>query len=298
MWSRLGPAAGRRRVGNAGGSGFGWRLRHARDEVRLTQEHLADRADLSRQWIAKIESGRSEPRLSDALALFDVLAEESPGLRLEWLLAGRGPEHGTVDDGVERRRFSKLLGMLLVPATLPVTLDLERLTSGARTEASLIDSWELLNAQYANLRPMERPDELLPMVEAHLHRLRTRLGAEVLSDGVRRRVLSVTAGAAALAGWISITAERRRDARSHLTLAEALAREAGDQNALVLILMLQADLVSVVPTGGQGGLPELARRHLDETISLTGAATPLALSAPALLRSAEEHAYVGRRPIR
>ncbi len=279
---------------NAGANGFGWRLRHVRDRARLTQERLADQADLSRQWVAKIESGRAEPRISDALALFDVLAEESPGLRLEWLLAGRGPEHGTVDDSVERRHFSKLLGTLLLPAALPVTLDLERLGSNARTDSGLIDSWESLTAHYAELRPVERPDELLPMIEAHLLRLRSRVVEQAVGGGLWRRLLSVTAGTAALAGWVCFIAERRHDAGNRLALAEELAREADDRDTLVLILMLRADLVSAVPTGGQEGLPELAQRHLDEAVALASSVTPFALLAPVLLRRAEEHAYAGQ----
>src|SRR5437763_11759496 len=87
--------------------------------------------------------------------------------------------------------------------------------------------------------------------------------------------------------------ERRGDARAYLTLAEQLAREVGDTAALGLTLMLHADLLSAIPAGGQDGFPEAARRLLEEGVATTSPATPMSMRAPLLLRSAEEHAYVG-----
>jgi hypothetical protein len=76
-------------------------------------------------------------------------------------------------------------------------------------------------------------------------------------------------------------------------MAEPLAREARDDDTLALILMLRADLLSAVPSGGVEGFPVLAQRHLDQALSLVSDQTPLAIRAPLLLRSAEEKAFVG-----
>jgi transcriptional regulator with XRE-family HTH domain len=275
------------------GGGFGWRLRRCRDRVGLTQETLAERAGISRPWLARIEGGRAEPKVSDALALFDVLAEHSPGLNLEWLLAGRGQEHGTVDD-VRRRQFARLLatGALFGPAVLPVSLDLERLSAGLRVDADVLDGWASLTENYARLRPMRPPAELLPMLETHLYSLRWRVAERSAGGALGRRLLSIAAGSATLTGWVAFVAERRRDARRHLDLAEALAREADDTEVLVLVHMIRGDLLSTVLSGGRDGIPQMARRHLDAALMLTSTATPLALRAPGLLRIAEEHAQV------
>lgn len=246
--------------------------------------------------MASIEGGHAEPNLADALTLFDVLSDESPGLSLEWLMTGRGSPEGRVDGAVKRRDFARLLatGTLLLPATFSSVLDVERLTSAARVDADLIEGWTSLTENYAKLRSVQRPAELLPMLETHLSSLRSRVAEREATGTLWRRMLSITAGTAALAGWTCLAAERRREARAHLELAEQLARETGDRDVLALILMLRADLLSPVLTGGQDGFPELARRHLDEAITLTSTTTPLALRAPLLLRNAEEHAYARR----
>lgn len=49
-------------------------VRHARLELEMTQNELADRAGVSRQWIAGLESGRmANPRLGSITAVLDVL---------------------------------------------------------------------------------------------------------------------------------------------------------------------------------------------------------------------------------
>jgi transcriptional regulator with XRE-family HTH domain len=83
-------------VSTMDGEGFGWRLRRTREQAQLTQEVLAGRAGISRSWVARIESG-GRPGLAEAIALYETLAGELPGLSLEWLLAGRGNRQA--DDG-------------------------------------------------------------------------------------------------------------------------------------------------------------------------------------------------------
>lgn len=58
---------------------FGAEVRAARARVAMSQQDLADRANLSRSWLSGIERGTADPTLSDmqriALALSLSLAE-------------------------------------------------------------------------------------------------------------------------------------------------------------------------------------------------------------------------------
>jgi len=271
---------------------FGFRVRQTRDRCGLTQKILAHRAGISREWLGRIELGRAEASASDAVAIHQGLAETLPDVGLVWLLTGTdGTVAGRVDADVNksRRRFLKAAAAL----ALPVNVDLERLTSHARLDADLLDGFQVATETYARMRPSLPPRELLPQIELHLASLTRRIADESQPDTLHRRLLAVAAGSAGLAAWICFMLERRRDAREHLDMAEPMAREAGDDDTLALILMLRADLLSAVPSGGVEGFPALAQRHLDQALSLVSAETPLAIRAPLLLRSAEENAFVG-----
>src|SRR5437879_2899213 len=57
---------------------FGPRLRELRDGAGLTQQQLAERAGLTREGIAQLETGRREPAWRTVLALCQALGAE-PG---------------------------------------------------------------------------------------------------------------------------------------------------------------------------------------------------------------------------
>jgi hypothetical protein len=228
-----------------------------------------------------------------AVALYEVLARELPGLSLEWLLTGHGdPYAGRVEpQDVRRSRFLRLtLGAALLPSTLPLPmLDLERLTAHATLDATLVEGCERLLDVHGQLRLTLAPGEVLPMVEAHLLTLRRRLAESIGPVDLRRRMLRVAGLSAVLAAWTCYRLDRRRDARAYLDWAERLGREIGENDVLILVLMLRADLASAIPFYGLNGQPELARRKLDEAVSIaTGPAR-----APLLLRRAQECAYLG-----
>ena len=275
------------------GKGLGWRVRWARDRARLTQDVLAGRAGIDRTWLARIEAGR-EPRMADALALYDALVSVPAcrDLSLRWLLAGHGERlaAGRVDPDVKRREFSRRLAAIL-PATLslPMALDLERLSAHAVLDPALVEGCEALTDAHAGLRLTLPPGELLPMVEAHLLSLHRRLAESAGPPGLRSRLLSVTGLTSALAAWTCYRLDRRRDARAYLDRADLLAREVDDCDVLILVLLLRADLASAVPTGGLEGSPAVATRLLDEALAL--AIGPA--QAPLLLRRAEERAFTG-----
>jgi hypothetical protein len=65
----------------------------------------------------------------------------------------------------------------------------------------------------------------------------------------------------------------------------------------MLILLLQADMASPIPSGGLEGYSSVALGKLTEARSLASSTTPAALQVPVVARTAEEHAFIGdRRP--
>lgn len=60
---------------------LGRAVRHARRDLGLSQEALAERLGVTPRWLSELETGK--PKIIDA-RLFDVLAQL--GLRLTWTL--------------------------------------------------------------------------------------------------------------------------------------------------------------------------------------------------------------------
>lgn len=60
-----------------------------RDEARLTQGELAERAGISKRSVAAYESGEAQPTLSLAIRLADAL-----GVSLDELAGREAPERG------------------------------------------------------------------------------------------------------------------------------------------------------------------------------------------------------------
>ena len=63
--------------------GLGGRVRRARNRLNLTQEALANQANLSMSTLSKIETGTSTPTLDALIRIAHVLGE-SPDQLLEW----------------------------------------------------------------------------------------------------------------------------------------------------------------------------------------------------------------------
>lgn len=59
---------------------FGRALREARLHAGLSQEALAERADLHRNWVSMIERGKHAPALDSIFALADALGIEAAKL--------------------------------------------------------------------------------------------------------------------------------------------------------------------------------------------------------------------------
>lgn len=267
--------------------GFGLRLRQAREQAGWSQETLAKRTGLARSTVCRIEEG-SEPSLRHALGLQEALSRAIPDLNLVNPLTC---SRGTMAPTVNRREVIQAAAAIIPIFAVPM-IDPERLSAPA-LDTELLDGWQAQTDAFASQRLSEPPRELLPKLYLHLRSLEARMGARSGSEDQRRRLLSLVAGTSALSAWVALMAELRQDARAHLDRGEAVAREVGDNETLALLLMLRADLLSGVPTGGLEGYPALARRHLQEALALTGPDTAVALRVPIILRAAEEAAYVG-----
>ena len=63
--------------------GLGGRIRRARNRLNLTQEALANQANLSMSTLSKIETGASTPTLDALIRIARVLGD-SPDHLLEW----------------------------------------------------------------------------------------------------------------------------------------------------------------------------------------------------------------------
>ena len=289
---------------NHGGSDIGSRIRYARGRVQppMSQRMLADRAGISRYWLGQIELGKAAVSAQSVAALYRVLVEYLTGLTLPWLLLGEGrPPEGssrsvrdpTMLPEMARTSLGASLSNGLSALSVDMTLDVERMSSSASLDEQLIAAFEELTRALGHLRRTLGPAQLLPMIEAHLASLHWRMANKTGLSGSRRSLRSIAAGTATLCGWASFALERRKEARGYLAWAERIAREIDDRNLLMLVLMLQSDLASAIPTGGQEGQPLEARRLLDEALSLRASTTPGCLVGPLFLRSAEEHALVG-----
>ena len=267
--------------------GYGTSLRRARELARMSQAELAELAGVTRQAVTRLELGQRRPMASTADALYRVLARRVPGLNSDMRM---GPDRATVAP-VKRRDF------LAASAVVPATLALRMIAFDRRTtptlDPGLLDVWEERTAGFAHARAVEPPRLLLPQIEGHLHVLEVLVEQWPEPESLRQRLLSIAAGTNAIAAWVSLMAERRRDTNDYLDRGEALAREAGDDSALLLLLMLRADLHSPVLLGGEGGFPVLALRALDEAMALAGPMSPLTLRVPVVLRAAEERAAQG-----
>jgi len=273
---------------------LGDRVRQERDRAKWSQAELARAADVGRDAVVSVENG-NDPRASTVARLSQALAERLVDHDAGWLLTGCGGRVGAV----ERRDFLRRAaavgsGLAPVPTTLAhqVIQGLERRHAAAGLDDTLLDYWEGLTEKLAAGRPIMPPRDLLPQLEMHLTTMYMRL-QQSAPERPYRRLASITAGTSAISAWVSLMAQRPDETHSYLDLGERLAVEAGDSDILALLLMLRADSLSPVKSGGLGGLPQEARSCLDRAMRLVSPSTPVSIGAPVILRAAEEHAAAG-----
>jgi tetratricopeptide (TPR) repeat protein len=166
-------------------------------------------------------------------------------------------------------------------------------SSVARTtlDRRTLEALGALSDDYSRRSHEVPPASLLPAVESHLQHLRAVLETSA-PNAQRRGLLSVTARTAGLSGYLSFRCENRGDARATYSLAETLAREAGDGPALAFTLTARSVMSSGVPGGGVGGDSSLTLPLLDEAERQAGSSAPF-VRAWVHMRRADEQALAG-----
>lgn len=96
---------------------LGTRIKNLRVEKGLSQEALAAQLEISRQAIAKWESGQSRPSTANLLTLCEVF-----GVPLGELVAGEGPDGEAPAPAQQPRRSWKMQAALLVLTLLSLAL--------------------------------------------------------------------------------------------------------------------------------------------------------------------------------
>jgi transcriptional regulator with XRE-family HTH domain len=194
------------------------------------------------------------------------------------------------DANTERRQF--LAWMATVAGA--TVLDVERLASLSQRgtpyglDVPYLDDMDSLGSHLMVDWYTHSPQSLLPAASGHLVALRGLLpGAPALAA----RLASVTGRAALLVGHALLKLERRGDAYAQFSLAESLARDAGDGTLLALVLAIRSGMYSPISLGHREGNTDRAIALLDEAVA-AGARAPGRVRVLVFARRAEERAAV------
>jgi transcriptional regulator with XRE-family HTH domain len=151
------------------GETIGYQLRRLRRLRGLTQEELADRANVSRDLVAKLEQGqRQTARITSLVSLAGALDVELSALvkrtgddpaireRATTMTAAPGPVKGSAEiDDLSRRALLRLLAIAgASSAILGAGVDWDRLDDAARTtwlDAATADEYAALHAQLSHI---------------------------------------------------------------------------------------------------------------------------------------------------
>lgn len=206
---------------------------------------MAERAGIHRTWLARLETGRGDPRLTDALALYEVLVREVPSLSLQWLLAGTEPRFSAENDDVDRREFvtKALLGAAgagLIPSIDPLAAEpWERLGRALRqpggVDQATVSHLEQAMTALESLEYELAPVALIGPVRGHLMEV-VRLLESSPPSRARRDLLSIAGETAATAGWLMWDLDRPADVRAYWHVGLQAARDAGDRALVAFVL--------------------------------------------------------------
>ena len=244
------------------GETIGYQLRRLRRLRGLTQEDLADRANVSRDLVAKLEQGRRQSaRIGSLVSLAGALDVELSALVTRAMpvpetiasQSDRGPGDGpaiqerattmTAASGVvtgeqrypeiddmDRRELLRLLAIAGASlAALGAGVDWDRLDHAARTaclDAATADDYAALNAQLWHIFAASQTKSVaFPVVNSQLGVLINAL-AQANDSAMRQRLCGLIADLLQLAGEIFFDANRYTDAAHCYTLAATTSKEA------------------------------------------------------------------------
>ena len=205
----------------------------------MTQEELADLANVSRDLVGKLEQGRRQTaRLSSLVSLAAALDVELSALvtraaPVAETIAERGdrrPDDGPEIDDMNRRELLRLLAIAGASlAALGAGVDWDRLSHVARTaclEAAVVDEYAALNSELWHIYAASQTKSvILPLANRQLDVLINVL-PQANSLAVRQRLCGLIADLLQLAGEIFFDANRYTDAAHCYTLAATASKEA------------------------------------------------------------------------
>jgi transcriptional regulator with XRE-family HTH domain len=276
-------------------------LRGARLEQAWTQPEAArelaklSRSHVTRQMISDWERGLT-PSLPNQRLLAQLYGRSRDQLGFPVvdqpprpLLAGRNLAQQE-DADTERRQF--LAWMATVAGA--TVLDVERLAALSQhatphgLDVRYLNDMDSLGSRLMADWYTHSPQSLLPAASGHLVALRGLLpGPPALAASLA----SVTGRAALLVGHALLKLERRGDAYAQFSLAERLARDAGDGTLLALVLAIRSGMYSPISLGHRQGNTDRAIALLDEA-AVAGAQAPGRVRVLVFARRAEERAAV------
>jgi transcriptional regulator with XRE-family HTH domain len=234
------------------GETIGYQLRRLRRLRGLTQEELADRANVSRDLVGKLEQGRRQTaRITSLVSLACALDVElsalvarrsdrrpSDGPVIRERATTMTPASGLVKgeqrypeiDDINRRELLRLLAIAGASlATLGAGVDWDRLDHAARAaylDAATADEYAALNAQLWHIFAASRTKSVtFPVVNSQLGVLINAF-PQVNGSAMRQRLCSLIADLLQLAGEILFDANRYTDATHCYTLAATASKEA------------------------------------------------------------------------
>ncbi len=199
----------------------------------------------------------------------------------------------TKENDVRRRQFLEYLAVVS-GATM---LDWDRvgtLINGTvgTTDPLLLDDLSALTRSYMRQAETLAPRSLLPALRSHLTILTGALKASQ-PPVARRRLLSMAAETAAMAGRLSHLLENRGDANSWCSYARELAAEAGDETMVALALTLTRLQHTPIPYGNHGGDNRVALALLERAADHLKPSSPPQVKIYVLATRAEDRAVSG-----
>lgn len=262
------------------GETIGYQLRRLRRLRGLTQEELADRANVSRDLVAKLEQGRRLTARISSLASFARALDVELSALVERATPVLDTEAGKAAGPDARRNAGSVSGSSSVPTD--VMRDAER-----PSHVELREQLRTIDRTYGDVPSTS----LLPAVARRLSEIRL-LRDATCRVAVRRELDAREAEAATLMGQLVWDASQRRDhatARSYFDQAIAAARRVGDPIAAGHAVLRKS---FIAPYGYRDPSAGLLLAH--QVAEMT-ARRSQALTGLGLLHAAEAHAMLANR---